>query len=472
MAHYDAMPISIGMTPLALRPRLREAPPQQQGIHHMLRQLALSAAAIALIATPAAADPIRDATQRQLPALMVFYKDFHANPELSNHESATAAKLAAEARAAGYDVTEHVGGNGVVAVLRNGPGPVIMIRADIDALPVTEQTGLPFASTARATTPEGVETGVMHACGHDTHMASWIGTLRNMAAMKGQWKGTLIMIAQPAEEVGTGAKAMIDDGLFTRWPKPKYAVAFHDVAALPAGTIGIHSGYVMAAVDWVDITVKGVGGHGAYPHTTRDPILLASRIVVGLQSLVSRETDPLESAVVTVGSFHGGSKPNIIPDTVQLQLTVRSYNPEVRKHLLEGIARTARGEAIAAGVPEDKMPVVTIKKGDTPATFNTEPLTSRVTGLFAARFGKDRVVDLAPQMGGEDFSQFYVNDPSIQSLIFFVGGVPLDQWAAFKAGKISLPSLHSAFWAPDAEAVIGTATEAMTAATLDLFKAK
>ncbi|MCW3848561.1 amidohydrolase [Sphingomonas sp. LB-2] len=440
----------------------------------MLRNLTLSAAAIALVATPvaAAADPVHDATQRQLPQLMTFYRDFHANPELSNHESATAAKLAAEARAAGYDVTEHVGGNGVVAILRNGPGPVILIRADIDALPVTEQTNLPFASKVRATTPEGVETGVMHACGHDTHMASWIGTLRNMAAMKGQWKGTLIMIAQPAEEVGTGAKAMIDDGLFTRWPKPKYAVAFHDVAALPAGTIGIRSGYVMAAVDWVDITVKGVGGHGAYPHTTKDPIVLASRIVVALQTLVSREVDPLESAVVTVGSFHGGAKPNIIPDTVQLQLTVRSYKPEVRKLLLDGIGRIARGEAIAAGMPDDKMPVVTIKGGATPATFNTDPLTQHVAGLFTTRFGKDRVVDLAPQMGGEDFSQFYVNDPSIQSLIFFVGGVPLDQWAQFKAGKLSLPSLHSPFWAPDAEAVVGTATEAMTAAALDLFKGK
>ncbi|MEZ0243774.1 MAG: amidohydrolase [Sphingomonas sp.] len=438
----------------------------------MLRNLALSAAAIALIATPAVADPVHDATQRQLPQLMTFYKDFHANPELSTKESVTAGKLAAEARAAGYEVTENVGGYGVVAILRNGPGPVVMIRADIDALPVTEQTGLPFASKVRVTTAEGVETGVMHACGHDTHMASWIGTLRNMAAMKKQWKGTLIMVAQPAEEVGTGAKAMIADGLFTRWPKPQYAVAFHDVPGLPAGTIGIRSGYVMANVDWVDITVKGVGGHGAYPHLTKDPIVLASRIVVALQTLVSREVDPLESAVVTVGSFHGGAKPNVISDTVQLQLTVRSYKPEVRKLLLEGIARIARGEAIAAGMPEDRMPIVTIKPGATPATFNTDPLTPRLTGVFTARFGKDRVVDLAPQMGGEDFSNFYVTDPSIQSLLFFVGGTPLDQWAQYKAGTISLPSLHSPFWAPDAEAVIGTATEAMTAGALDLFKGK
>ena len=452
--------------------RLATLPPTTGDPHHMLRSLALASAAIALVATAPAADPIRDATQRQLPELMTHYRDFHTNPELSNHESATAAKLAKIARDAGFDVTEKVGGNGVVAVLKNGPGPVVMLRADIDALPVTEQTGLPFASKVRATTAEGVETGVMHACGHDTHMAGWIGTLRNMAAMKGQWKGTLIMIAQPAEEVGTGAKAMIADGLFTRWPKPNYAVAFHDVASLPAGTIGIRTGYVMAAVDWVDITVKGVGGHGAYPHQTKDPIVLASRIVTSLQTLISREVDPLESGVVTVGTFHGGSKPNVIPDTVQLQLTVRSYKPEVRKLLLDGIARIARGEAIAAGMPDEKMPMVTIKPGFTPATFNTEPLTGRMTSLFSARFGKDRVVDLAPQMGGEDFSYFFVTDPEIQSLIFFVGGVPLDKWAEYKAGKYSLPSLHSPFWAPDAEAVVGTATEAMTAAAIDLFKGK
>jgi len=436
-----------------------------------MHKLLLGTAALALIATPALArDPVHDATQRALPALMEFYRDFHTNPELSNHESRTAAKLAAEARASGYDVTENVGGHGVVAVMRNGPGPVILIRADIDALPVIEQTNLPFASKVRVTTAEGVETGVMHACGHDTHMAAWIGTLRNMAAMKGQWHGTLIMVAQPAEEVGTGAKAMIADGLFTRWPKPQYAVAFHDVPSLPAGTIGIRTGYVMAAVDWVDINVKGVGGHGAYPHLTKDPIVLAARIVTTLQTLVSREVDPLESGVVTVGSFHGGAKPNVISDNVQLQLTIRSYKPEVRKLLLDGIGRIARGEAIAAGMPDDRMPVVTIKPGATPATFNTDPLTTREAAVFTARFGKDRVVDLAPQMGGEDFSNFYVSDPEIQSLLFFVGGVPADIWAGYKAGKSGLPSLHSPFWAPDAEAVVGTATEAMTAAALDLMK--
>jgi hippurate hydrolase len=423
------------------------------------------------LATPAnAADTVHQATQAALPQLMEFYRDFHANPELSLHEVKTAAKLAAEARKAGYTVTEKVGGTGVVAVLQNGPGPILLIRADMDALPLTEDTGLPFASKVRATTAEGVETGVMHACGHDTHMASWIGTLRNLAAMKGQWKGTLVMIAQPAEERGMGARMMLEDGLFTRFPKPQFALAFHDAAALPAGTIGVRSGYALANVDSVDIKVSGVGGHGAYPQTTRDPIVLAARIVTTLQTLVSREIDPQDPAVVTVGSFHGGSTHNIIGKEVNMLLTVRSYTPEVRKKLLDGIARIARGEAIAAGIPEDRMPVVTVRNEGTPSTFNTEPLTGRLQALWTTRFGKDRVVETPAVMGGEDFGRFYLADKSIQSMIFWVGGVPRTKWDAAQAGKEALPSLHSPFWAPEAEAVIGTATEAMTAAALDILK--
>ena len=434
----------------------------------MLRPLL--ATVLAMTALPAAADPVRDATQRELPQLLEFYRDFHEHPELGLHETRTAAILAAEAREAGYEVTEKVGGTGVVAVLRNGTGPVLLIRADMDALPVTEDTGLPFASKVRVHTDEGVESGVMHACGHDTHMASWIGTLRNMAAMKAKWHGTLVMIAQPAEEISKGAIAMLQDGLFTRFPKPQYALAFHDSASLPAGTIGMKSGFALANVDSVDIVVRGVGGHGAYPHTTNDPIVLAARIVTALQTLVSREVDPQEPAVVTVGAIHGGSKHNIIPDEVTMLLTVRSYTPEVRKQLLDGIARIARGEAIAAGVPDDRMPVVTHRDTGTPSTYNTEPFTGRLTGLFEKRFGKDRVEQVAAVMAGEDFGRFWIADKSIQSTIFWVGGVPRDQWEASRAGKLALPSLHSAHWAPEAEAVIGTATEAMTAAALDVLK--
>lgn len=431
----------------------------------------LLATVIALTATPAlAADAVRDATQRALPQLMDFYRDFHEHPELSLHETRTAAILAAEARKAGYEVTEKVGGNGVVAVLKNGAGPVVLIRTDIDALPVTEETGLPFASKVTVKTDDGVDSGVMHACGHDTHMAAWIGTLRNLAAMKGQWKGTLVMIAQPAEEISRGAIDMLEDGLFTRFPKPQFALAFHDSASLPAGVIGMKSDYVFANVDSVDITVHGVGGHGAYPHATKDPIVLAARIVTSLQTLVSREVDPQDPAVVTVGSIHGGSKHNIISDEVKMMLTVRSYTPEVRKLLLDGIARIAKGEAIAAGIPDELMPVVTTRDQGTPSTYNTEPLNGRLEGLFAGRFGKDRVEQVRATMAGEDFGRFWIADKSIQSTIFWVGGVPKKAWDAAQASGKPLPSLHSPFWAPDAEAVIGTATEAMTAAALDLMK--
>lgn len=435
-----------------------------------MRTLFSAALAMTLATAPASADPVRDATARAMPALMEFYRDFHAHPELSLHEVQTAAKLAAEARKAGFEVTEKVGGTGVVAVLRNGAGPVLLIRADMDGLPVVEDTGLPFASRVRATTEEGIESGVMHACGHDTHMAGWIGTLRNLAAMKDQWKGTLVMIAQPAEERGMGARMMLEDGLFTRFPKPQFALAFHDSASLPAGQIGVRSGYALANVDSVDLVVKGVGGHGAYPHTTKDPVVLAARIVTALQTLVSREVDPQEPAVVTVGSIQGGSKHNIIGSEVTMLLTVRSYTPAVRKQLLDGIARIAKGEAIAAGMPDDRMPVMTVKDEFTPSTFNTEPLTGRLHTLWTQRFGKERVVETPAVMGGEDFGRFYLADKSIQSMIFWVGGVPKAKWDAAQAGKATLPSLHSAYWAPDAEAVIATATEAMTAAALDVLK--
>jgi amidohydrolase len=430
----------------------------------------LLAALAMTLAPPAAADPVHDATRAALPQLLAIYRDLHAHPELSLHETATAARLAAEARKAGFEVTEHVGGTGVVAVLRNGTGPVLLIRADVDGLPVTEATGLPFASTVRTTTDDGIESGVMHACGHDTHMASWIGTLRNLAAMKSQWHGTLVMIAQPAEEKGLGAKAMLEDGLFTRFPRPQVALAFHDSASLPAGQIGVTSGYALANVDSVDILVKGVGGHGAYPQTTRDPIVLAARIVTTLQTLVSREVDPQEAAVVTVGAIKGGSTHNIIGSDATLLLTVRSFKPEVRQLLLDGIARIARGEAIAAGVPEDRMPEVKIRDSYTPATFNTAPLAARMKALWTTRFGKDRVIETGAVMGGEDFGRYWLADSSIESLIFWVGGVPKDKWAASDGGKKPLPSLHSAYWAPDAEAVIATATEAMTAAALDVLK--
>lgn len=437
-----------------------------------MRILWTSATALAL-AVPAAAQTLGGEVQKQMPSLMAIYKDLHANPELSFMEVRSAGILAAEARKLGFEVTEKVGGTGVVAVMKNGPGPVVLVRADMDGLPVTEQTGLPGASKVRVTTKEGVETGVMHACGHDTHMTAWIGVARLMAANKAKWTGTLVMIGQPAEERGAGARMMLADGLYTRFPKPEYVLAFHDAAQFPAGKIGYTPGYALANVDSVDISVKGVGGHGAYPQTTKDPIVLASRIVGALQALVSREISPLDSAVVTVGSFHAGAKHNIISDEAKLQLTVRSYSDEVRDHLLDGIARIAKGEAIAAGMPDDKMPVVTVQKDEyTPATFNTPEFTEEMAAFLKTNFGNDRVVQMPPVMGGEDFSRFGREDKSIKSLIVWVGGVPQAEYdAAKKEGRI-LPSLHSPFWAPDAPAVISTATEALTAMTMRLMAKK
>ncbi|MFT4937666.1 MAG: amidohydrolase [Paraglaciecola sp.] len=416
------------------------------------------------------ADNISQQVESSMPSLIALYKDLHAHPELSSFEFKTAAKLAKRARELGFTVTEKVGGTGVVAVLKNGPGPVVMIRADMDGLPVIEQTGLSFASKERAVTEDGIESGVMHACGHDTHMSSWVGTAMALVAMRESWSGTLVMILQPAEERGKGAKDMLEDGLYERFPKPEYALAFHDSAGLPAGTIGYTSGFALANVDSVDVIVKGQGGHGAYPHTTKDPIVLASRIVGALQTLVSRELDPQDPAVVTVGSFHAGAKHNIISDNATLLLTVRSYSDSTRQKLLDGIARIVKGEAIAAGMPESLMPEVILKDEYTPATFNTPAFTEQMAALFKQRFGEERVVSTPAVMGGEDFGRFYRADKNIKSLIFWVGGVTQANWDKAQKGELNLPSLHSPYWAPEADAVINTATQALTSAAMQIMR--
>ena len=429
--------------------------------------------AVAAMTMPTAAisATLTEAVRADMPKLLELYRDLHANPELSMQEVRTPAKLAAEMRKLGFKVTEKVGKTGVVAMMENGPGPVLMIRADMDALPVAEETGLPFASKVRTTTAEGVETGVMHACGHDTHVSAWLGTARRMAAMKHIWSGTLMMVLQPGEETSQGARAMLDDGLFTRFAKPAYVLGFHDAAVLPAGIVGITPGYSFANVDSVDITVRGVGGHGALPATAKDPIVLASRIVTTIQTLISRENDPRDPAVVTVGSFHGGTKHNIISEEAKLQLTIRNYKPEVRKALLDGIARIARGEAIAAGVPEDRMPIVHVREEQsTPSVFNTAKFSQRAQELLTAHFGAERVTNPAAVMVGEDFSRFYLTDKSIESLMLWVGATPQDKWDAVDGDTRKLPSLHSPFFVPDADAVISTATEAITVASLDVLK--
>jgi len=400
--------------------------------------------------------------------LDALYQHLHSNPEISFQEEKTSARIAHELSIVGFTVTENVGGYGVVAVLKNGDGPTVLVRTDMDGLPVHEQTGLSFASTVTTVDDSGKTVPAMHACGHDVHMTSFVGTARRLAAMQDKWHGTLVMIGQPAEERVGGAKAMLADGLFTRFPRPDYNIALHVSATMPAGDIGVASGFALANVDSVDIEVKGIGGHGAYPHTTKDPVLLASQIVVALQTLVSRETSPLEPAVVTVGSFHAGTKHNIISDSAHLQLTVRSYADDVRKNLLEGIKRIAKAQAASYGLPEDKWPEVTYSEG-TPATYNDPGLTSRIQAALTAKLGEDHVHTLAPVMGAEDFAFYGRDEPKIPSLMFWLGAAKSEDVAAAKRGEIRLPSLHSPFFVPDRENTLKQGVTAMTSAVLELM---
>lgn len=389
--------------------------------------------------------------------LVTIYKDLHQHPELAFKETRSAAILAAEAKAAGFTVTTGVGGTGVVAVLVNGAGPVLLIRTDMDGLPVPEATGLPYASQSA---------GAMHACGHDIHMSSWIGLARAMSANRQKWSGTLVMVGQPAEEVVGGAKAMLDDGLYKRFPKPQYALAFHDSASLPAGQVGITDGYALANVDSVDLLVRGIGSHGSEPQNGIDPIVIAARIVVTLQTLISRENDPRQPAVITVGSFHAGSKHNIIGDEAKLQITVRSYDPKVRARLLAGIRRVAKAEAEAAGIPEALLPVITLSQPSA-STFNTPKMTATVTAALDKALGPDRVVRVPASMAAEDFGAFS-RDQDIESTIFWVGAQPKTVWDAAGGDIRKLPGLHSAKFAPDPAPTIATAVEAMTAAALSV----
>ena len=351
---------------------------------------------------------------------------FHRNPELSGQEVQTSARMAQELTALGYDVTTGVGGTGVVAVLRNGAGPTVMIRADMDGLPLEERSGLSNASTARQVDADGTEKPVMHACGHDVHITALVGTARQMMARKANWSGTLVLIAQPAEERIFGARMMVEDGLYTRFAKPDYALAFHVSADMATGRIAAPLGITASSSDSVDIAVKGVGTHGAYPHLGVDPVLVASQIVVSLQTLRSREVNPLEGAVVTVGSIHGGIKHNIISEEVDLQLTVRSDSPEVRTLLLDGIDRIAKNTALALGVPEDRLPVVTRSKTETtPPTINDAPTAQRVRDLFTSAFGAE-VLEDSPRtgMGAEDFAYFVTPESGVKGVYFSVGGTP------------------------------------------------
>jgi len=428
-----------------------------------LATLGFSAAAVAADSAPVAV--VRADIDAMYADIERLYTDLHQNPELSLLEDKTAGKLAERMKKLGYEVTTKVGGTGVVAILKNGPGKTLLIRTDMDALPVLEQTGLPYASKV---TQKDAVTGdlvpVMHACGHDVHMASWIGTATILAKHRDLWSGTLMFVGQPAEERIRGAKAMLADGLYTRFGKPDVALAFHDHDTTPAGSAGTIAGYLAAASDSVDLTFYGVGGHGAYPQDAVDPILIASRFVVAVQEIVSREINPFDQAVITVGSFHGGLKHNIISDTVKLQLTVRSYKPEVREKLLAGIERIAKAEALAGRSPkEPEMKIIE----STPSLYNDPALTEKVMSALGAAIGAQNLTHPPAEMGSEDFSEFV--NAGVPGVYLQVGAVEPAKFQAYQQGKVKLPSTHSAFFAPDVQPTLKTGILAETVAALTLL---
>jgi len=415
---------------------------------------------------------IENQIENSYPKYDSLYKNLHLHPELSFQEFETSKKMAMELRSIGFEVTPNFGGNGVVGVFRNGNGPVILIRTDMDALPVEEKTGLPYASNVKAKNDKGDLVPVMHACGHDMHMTVFTGVANTMIKLKDKWKGTLIAIAQQAEERNGGSIEMIKDGLFVKFPTPDYALAFHVSSKLEAGSVGLNAGPFFATVDDVDITVYGKGGHGAYPQLTIDPIIIASRIVLDLQTIVSRELSPLTPAVVTVGTFHGGTQRNIISDEVKLSLTVRSYTDDVRTHILEAIKRIAKGAALTAGMPEDRLPVVFIDPNPTPAVINNSKLTDSATEYFKSAIGDENVILVGPEMVGEDFGRYGKTKENIPILLTWLGSVDPQIIASCKKSGNTPPPLHSPQYAPQPDKTIKTGILSMSYALINLFNKK
>jgi hippurate hydrolase len=420
---------------------------------------------ILLFTVPTFAQTLDQRIDRELPSLLTTYKTLHAAPELSMREEKSSAFVAARLRELGYEVTERVGKYddpkntcyGVVAVMKNGNGPTVLIRSDMDALPVTEQTGLPYASA---------NSGVMHACGHDVHMTTLIGTATMLASMKSQWKGTVMLVGQPAEEIVAGASAMLRDGIYERFGTPNYAIALHDSSDLGAGTIGYTSGYTMASSDAVNVTIRGIGGHGARPQNGKDPVVIAAEFIVALQTIVSRERSPLDPVVVTVGSIHGGTKRNIIPDDVKLQLTVRCYKPDVRARVLEAIGRIAKGVAIAAGIPDELAPVIEVVKAEaSEATYNDPALTQRLAAALEKSLGAANVMKIDPLMVSEDFGRFGAGG-KIPTVMMHVGA---SDPARVASGE-RIPGLHSSGFAPVPEPTLRTAIKSMTSMALELLR--
>lgn len=455
-----------------------------------MKRFLLSAAVVFALTGAANADDLTDAVAEDYDYVFNLYKHFHENPELSFKESESAERMASELEGLGFTVTtgigdkwtkakakaetgevrEGVGGYGLVAVMENGEGPTVMLRADMDALPLEEKTGLPYASKVVSEDYTGQTAPVMHACAHDSHMAILIGTARRLVAMKDQWSGTLVLIGQPAEEIGYGAMAMIEDGLYTKFPKPDYVLATHTSGWDASWDVTYTPGWALANVDSVDIIVKGVGAHGSAPHMGKDPVMIGSQIVNALQTLVSREINPQDAGVVTVGSFQAGYKHNIIPDEAHLKITVRSYSDGVRQTLLEGIERIAMAQARSAGLPEDLMPEVKLASDYTPATYNDEEMTMRVMSAIAGHIGQEHVYERPASMGGEDFSRFGRTPDDIPTVIFWTGSVDPKAFKAGQEGKAPMPPAnHSPFYAPQPEPALKTGVTAMTAGALELF---
>jgi amidohydrolase len=435
--------------------------------------------ATAILATPLLAqENPQSLTEKELPSLLAIYKDLHTHPELSGHEERSAGIVAKELRSIGCDVTENFGKYensntkcyGVIGLMKNGNGPTVLVRTDLDALPVEEQTDLAYASKVVTKNDEGKDVHVMHACGHDFHMSAFIGMARTLAKLKDQWHGTIVFVGQPAEEALGGARALLRDGLYTKFPKPDFALGFHDNAQMQTGHIGVTEGYTYANVDSVNITVRGVGGHGAYPHKTKDPIVISAEVINALQTIASRENNPIDPIVVTVGSIHGGTKHNIIPDDVKMQVTVRTYKTDVRTHVLAAIERITRGIAMTAGVPQDRMPIVEVQKDNLPAAYNNPELTKRLVAVWKKSLGAENVEATDPTMGGEDFSEFSLPDHSVPAVDFHVGAVDPAKIAESKKRDVPLPSLHSSKFAPVPEPTIKLGVIAMTDAVLELMK--
>ena len=438
--------------------------------------LALALLIVSAVSVAAQQTSLDTLIERDLASLLATYKSLHTTPELSHREEKTSAFVAGELRKLGFTVTEHIGkyensqwlGYGIVGVLKNGPGPTVLVRTELDALPVEEKTGLPYASNVKTKNDAGVEVSVMHACGHDMHMTSFLGAAKLLTELKNQWSGTLVMLGQPAEETGDGANAMLRDELYARIPKPDFAIALHDTPDLETGKVGYTPGYAMASATSIDVKIRGVGGHGSAPEKTKDPVVTAAQVVLALQTIISRENSPLDPAVVTVGSIHGGTRYNIIPDEVNLQLTVRTYKPEVRARILASIERIVKGVALAAGIPEDRAPTVKVAEG-TNSTYNDPQLFERLTGAFSQALGADNVVQMPPIMASEDFGYFSL-DHKIPATIFWLGASDPVKLKQSRESGVALPGLHSALFAPVPEPTLRTGVKAMTSAVLELMK--